>query len=195
MKILCLVALFIFALSLQAAEPEAIEKTAAATSAVSNESQIALNLEAPKAASTTENPVFKMILSLAVLGVLASAGFLYIKRSGFKNTKLKANQIKILTQYHLGPKKSLAIIRVAGESILVGITEQNISLIKTLSLLDEEIPETTPNQFADLLDKESQLTSKNLVAAKTQTSDEEEFSMRGIKDIVSQKMKNMRSLQ
>ena len=51
---------------------------------------------------------------------------------------MDTNKIRIMTQHFLGPRKSLAIVRVAGESILIGITDQNINMLKSLSLLDED---------------------------------------------------------
>jgi flagellar protein FliO/FliZ len=140
-----------------------------------SEDQIPINLEATKPTQTTENPIFRLIASLSIVGILVAGGVLLIKKKGFKKSLLKENQIKILTQHYLGPKKSLAIVRVAGESILIGITDQAISHIKTLSLLDDEIPESPPKEFEGLIK-------------------EEDFSMKGIKDIVGHKMKNMRSL-
>jgi flagellar protein FliO/FliZ len=140
------------------------------------ESQIPIHLEGEKPVVNAESSLYKMMASLLVLGIFLFGGFVYIKRAGLKKTNLKANQIKVLTQHYLGPKKSLAIVRVAGESILIGVTDQNISHIKTLSLLDDDIPESTPKRFDSLVQ-------------------EEDFSMKGIKDIVDQKMKTMRSIQ
>jgi flagellar protein FliO/FliZ len=97
-----------------------------------SEDQIPINLEATKPTQTTENPIFRLIASLSIVGILVAGGVLLIKKKGFKKSLLKENQIKILTQHYLGPKKSLAIVRVAGESILIGITDQAISHIKTL---------------------------------------------------------------
>ncbi len=142
-----------------------------------SEDQIPVNLEVVKPSLSTENPIYKMIASLSIVGILLTGGLLLVKRKGFKKTLLKENQIKVLTQHYLGPKKSLAIVRVAGESILIGITDQAISHIKTLSLLDDDIPESPPREFKGLIKEE-----------------EEAFSMKGIKDIVGHKMKNMRSL-
>jgi flagellar protein FliO/FliZ len=140
-----------------------------------SEDQIPINLEATKPTQTTESPFLRLIASLSIVGILVTGGVLLVKKKGFKKSLIKENQIKILTQHYLGPKKSLAIVRVAGESILIGITDQAISHIKTLSLLDDEIPESPPKEFDGLIK-------------------EEDFSMKGIKDIVGHKMKNMRSL-
>jgi flagellar protein FliO/FliZ len=103
-----------------------------------------------------------------------------------KTPSKRNSQVKILTQHYLGPKKSLAIIRVAGESMLIGVTDQNINLIKTLALLDEEIPQDTPKDFSKSLDK-----SMNEFSSEDET---EEFSFSKIKDFVSGRLKNMKEI-
>lgn len=131
----------------------------------------------------------KIIVSLGlVLGLLFGFSF-FIKKFLKKSPSKKNSQIKILTQHYLGPKKSLAIIRVAGESMLVGITDQNINLIKTLALLDEEIPQDTPKDFSKSL---SQSMAANNEFA--QDDEAEEFSFSKIKDFVSGRLKNMKEI-
>jgi flagellar protein FliO/FliZ len=102
-----------------------------------------------------------------------------------------------LTQHYLGPKKSLAIIRVAGESILIGVTDTNINMIKSLALLDDEVPEEIhSNNFADLFGGVPSTSAKATADSESADADpEEEFSIRGVKDVVSKKLKGMRSFQ
>ncbi len=135
------------------------------------------------------NTTARVVLSLVVVfGLLAAFGF-YAKRNFAKAPKNKNNQIKVLTQHYLGPKKSLAIIRVAGESILIGVTDQNISLIKTLALMDEEVPQETPKDFSSTLNK---IFKKDKIQEETQEQDE--FSISKIKDVVSGKLKDMKEI-
>lgn len=127
----------------------------------------------------------RVILSLGlVLGLLF--GFSVFLKKFLRKSPLKKNsQIKVLTQHYLGPKKSLAIIRVAGESMLIGVTDNNINLIKTLALLDEEIPESIqPRDFAKSLDQSMSGADDEV----------EEFSISKIKDFVSGRLKNMKEL-
>lgn len=164
------------------------------------ESEIPLNLNAPKKASEDGSPIFRIILIISMMGVLGTGAYVYLR----KNSKVgfaagKNNEIKVLTQHYLGPKKSLAIIRVAGESILIGVTDQNINMIKSLALLDDEVPEEIPNSnFADMFANVP--ATKYTPTAKTAPdatldAEEEEFSIRGVKDVVSKKLKGMRSFQ
>jgi flagellar protein FliO/FliZ len=63
-------------------------------------------------------------------------------------------RIEILHQFHMGPKKSLALIRVAGEAILVGITDQNINMLKTITLIDDELEDIMGKDFNHFLEDE-----------------------------------------
>jgi flagellar protein FliO/FliZ len=155
------------------------------------ETDIPVNLEAPKKAAGPETPIFKFILSFGIIGVMGCAAYFLLRKYKFKNdSRDQAMQIKVLTQHYLGPKKSLAIVRVAGESILIGVTDHNISMIKSLSLLDEDIPEETPKEFHSVFNRK---TTEPSFAAEAESKDE--FSISGIRDIVSGKLKNMRNLE
>lgn len=187
-----------------AAAPSATVAPVAETSTLlkTKETDIPVHLGNDKKTAATDSPVFKVLMSLSLIGILGCAAFFWIRKYAKKgNGKNQATQIKVLTQHYLGPKKSLAIIRVAGESILVGITDQNISLIKELALLDEDIPEATPKSFKTVFSLGA--TSNPNEAAgfsNDPTTDDDldardEFSISGIKDFVSSKLKNMRSIE
>lgn len=179
------------------------------------ESEIPLNLEGNKKASA-EGGGFRILLTLSLLGVVGTGAFIFLKKYSVPKDKKHQTQIKVLQQHYLGPKKSLAIVRVAGESILIGVTDHNISMIKSLSLLDDEVPEVeeAPKNFGNVLggfgknnsvafDENEEVEqeapraknkSKNKYATKELDSDEE-FAISGIKDIVSKRLKGMRSFQ
>ena len=171
-----------------------VSPSAESTKAVVAESEIPVNLDSAKKSAPTENPLMKIMMTLSVVGVLGCAAYFFIRKYMKSNVgKSQANQIKILTQHYLGPKKSLAIIRVAGESILIGITDQNISLIKELSLLDEDIPETAPKNFGSVLNQRK--VADFIEDGDRDEENRDEFSISGIKDFVSSKLKNMRTLE
>jgi flagellar protein FliO/FliZ len=164
------------------------------------ESEIPVHLGNDKKATTGDSTVFKVLMSLSLIGILGCGAFFWFRKYAKKgNAKNQATQIKVLTQHYLGPKKSLAIIRVAGESILVGVTDHNISLIKELSLLDEDIPEETPKKFQTVfsMDQNESVGFDDGVstAANKDLDSHDEFSFSGIKDFVSSKLKNMRSIE
>ncbi len=139
-----------------------------------------------KAASSNEGLPFKTIMSLAILLGFA-VGLLFFLKWWSKNHKPNeiTNKIRVLTQHHLGPKKSLAIIRVAGEAILIGVTDQNINHIKTLSLLDDEIPETVPQNFQTELNENFQDDERE---------EPEDFTYGGsVKNTIAKRLKGLRS--
>lgn len=160
------------------------------------ESEIPVHLEAAKKESSGEGSFYKILAALGVLGIMACGAYFLIRK--YKQTAGKtaqATQIKVLTQHYLGPKKSLAIIRVAGESILVGITDQNINMIKSLSLLDEDIPEELPKTFGNVFAGTQRKQAVADARMQAQEASEDDFAISGIKDFVSSKLKNMRTLE
>jgi flagellar protein FliO/FliZ len=112
------------------------------------ESDIPLFTKASQPKSSSSNPFFRMMIALVVICGLGLGTLVYAKR--FKKTNKsasKAPKIQVLTQHFLGPKKSLAIVKIAGESILIGVTDHNITPIRVLSLLDDELPPAGPRDF------------------------------------------------
>jgi flagellar protein FliO/FliZ len=132
--------------------------------------------------SQTSTP--KVLAILVAIVALGLGLFVYVRRH-VRPSSTSSMQIKILTHHHLGPRRSLAIIRVAGESILIGITDHNISMIKSLALLDEDLPDVNETEFTESL--------KKVGAAQARKVDDD-FSMLGVRDLVSSKLKNMRNL-
>lgn len=97
----------------------------------------------------------RLVLSLVVVIAVAGGLILAVRRwSKAKNTVGTNAKVKINHQLHLGPKKSIALIEVAGEHLLIGITDNNISLLKTLSIINDEIPEQVPHNFEDVLQED-----------------------------------------
>lgn len=196
-----------------AVESESQELSAAATAEPKgvikndnlNESEILLNLESNKKASAEGGGVFRILFTLSMLGVVGTGAFFFLRKYKIPKAMKHQTQIKVLQQHYLGPKKSLAIVRVAGESILIGVTDHNISMIKSLSLMDDEVPEEAPQSFGKVLGQ----SSKDVDFADSADSEEptprkrvakdmdldEEFAISGIKDIVSKRLKGMRSFQ
>ncbi|NUN07528.1 MAG: flagellar biosynthetic protein FliO [Bdellovibrio sp.] len=162
------------------------------------ESEIPLNLDGGKKVAQEDSSVFRIMFTLSILGLVGAGAFFFLRKYKIPKAAKHQTQIKVLQQHYLGPKKSLAIVRVAGESILVGITDHNISMIKSLSLLDDEVPEEAPQSFGRVLGDidETPTASERAPAKRAKELDaDEEFAISGIKDIVSKRLKGMRSLQ
>jgi flagellar protein FliO/FliZ len=152
------------------------------------ESEIPVLAKKRVKATAETNPYSRLLFSLLILGV-AAAGLVVFSRWYSKKTTVStnSNRIRVLNQHFLGPKKSLAIVRVAGETVLVGITEQNISLLKSLSLLDEEIPDSTPSQFSKAMKDADQ-------AAADSDAGPDDVLIGNIRDKISTKLKGMRNI-
>lgn len=167
------------------------------------ENEIPLNIGTAKKNTEASTGTTKVLLTMFIIGALMAVSYFGVRRYKTSNSIHKSNtKIKVISQHHLGPKKSLAIIHVAGESILIGVTDQNISMIKSLSLIDDEVPENLSNNFGQTL---NQLTASDAVqkpgAGATSTLPianayelDEEFSFANVTDTVSKKIKSMRSI-
>jgi flagellar protein FliO/FliZ len=164
-----------------------------------SEDEIPVNFAKLKKAEAAESSNGRLFLTFGLMAIILGVGYYLAKKYG-RPANTQQTKIKILTQHYLGPKRSLAIVRVAGESILIGITEQNINMIKSLSLLDDEIPEAvTTSSFQETFAEKKEMTTDNssvgftLNKETTKDTGNEEFSIRHIKDVVSLKLKGMRS--
>lgn len=171
------------------------------------EEQIPLNIDVVKKTSDATPASNRILLTGVIISAMLGAAYYFVRKYKTSNTINKSNmQIKVLSQHYLGPKKSLAIIHVAGESMLVGITDSSISMIKSLSLIDDEVPANVPKTFSEALtgpnDKVAFAIAKNSAGASAKNNSglmdenelEEEFSFSGLKDTVSKKLKSMRSI-
>jgi flagellar protein FliO/FliZ len=150
------------------------------------------------------SPLLRLFLSIGILGVVAIAGYLGLRKYSAKNSNPGgSHKIKFLSQHYVGPKKSLAVIRVAGETVLIGITDHHISMIKSLALLDEDIPDTIEtSSFAKVIGRSQarfnvapeREEKASAAGREVAVEEDDEFSLAGIKDIVSKKLKGMRAI-
>lgn len=118
-----------------------------------SEDQIPLGIEKSKAHSSKAMSPFQKMM-FAMVGLLAIVGsfFLMIRRFSPKLGHASvAKNIEVITQKSIGPKKNLMLIRVAGETILLGVTDHSITPIKTLALLEDELPDYVAPQFSQQL--------------------------------------------
>ncbi len=167
------------------------------------ESEVPVHFDANKDKASEKSSLPRVLISLGVVFALLAGAIFVLKNWTKKRQGTNGGlKIRMLTQHHLGPKKSIAIIQVAGESILIGITDQNISMLKTLSLIDDEIPTGQPNKFDDALynyEEEAGEIGKHFSQAKEDAQTEpDDFALRGIseiRDVVSRRLKGMRQLE
>jgi flagellar protein FliO/FliZ len=143
----------------KAEEPKAEEAAAAPAEVAApkelKESEIPVVMSAKKAEADKGHSIWRMVASLAIVAVTAGVGLFVSKRWARKKDKggQKA-RIEMMHQLHLGPRKSIGLIRVAGETMLVGITDQNINMIKAVTLIDDELEHVMGKDFNGFLEDE-----------------------------------------
>jgi flagellar protein FliO/FliZ len=180
-----------------------VVETAATTTAVSlptsteksayDEAAIPLKLAADKAQmGEKQNSSAKMTLGFIIVAVLLTGGIFYIRRfAANKKSNETLMQIKVVAQHYLGPKKSVAVIRVAGESLLIGITDNQINLIKGLAVLDDDMTHAANQSVFPKLNTED----TDADAEQMNTAADEEFSFADLKSTVADKLKSVRGFQ
>jgi len=90
--------------------------------------------------TTPADTTWRLAASIAFIIVVGGALF-YASRRWKRNPDKggQAARIEMMHQFHVGPKRSIALIRVAGETMLIGITDHNINMLKSISLIDDEL--------------------------------------------------------
>lgn len=137
-------------------------KTAAAAAAAdapvtaqTPESQIPVFLSGKNGEKSSSSTGWRLALSLTV--VAAVGGALWFAGRRFNRQKDKGGnkaRIEIMHQLHLGPRKSVALMRVSGETFLIGVTDQNINMLKSVTLIDDELEGVISKDFNNFLEDE-----------------------------------------
>lgn len=181
------------------------------------ESSIPVFVSKVKKSKPTEAMYARVFYTIGILLALGIGVFFFIRNMTKKNkTTIDNKKIKVLQQHHLGPKKSLTMVSVAGETILLGVTDQNINFIKSISLIDDEYATEYPKNFKSEMEKElnhkmDKVIDKSFVSSKAKENNfkensaknhtskqsftaeiDDEFSVNKITHLVQSKLKNMR---
>ena len=158
------------------------------------EKEIPLFTKKETVKTSGESTYSRLIYSLIIV-LLFGGGLMVFAKWWQKNHQLndKNTKVQVLTQHHLGPKKSLLIVRVAGESILLGVTEQNINMLKTLSFIDDEVIEELPNSFDGALENEEHKPEEQKTAPKVTYAPESDL-VEDLHKQVSGKLKQLRNI-
>ena len=109
--------------------------------------------------------IFKTLGSLALVVGLMLLLLVWIRKMGL--VRVGARQeglITVLDSQMLAPKKQVSVLEVAGTYLVVGLTEQQITLLATLAPNDRltnaaqsrQTPSPLPASFASLLNKAAQ---------------------------------------
>jgi flagellar biosynthetic protein FliO len=72
-----------------------------------------------------------------VIGILIAVLFL-VKRFLYRDSRFGQGQlIKMLSSYHVGAKQRIALIDVAGEKLVIGITPENLTCLTKIENADQ----------------------------------------------------------
>ncbi|MCM2271319.1 MAG: flagellar biosynthetic protein FliO [candidate division Zixibacteria bacterium] len=84
--------------------------------------------------STATSSIIKMITALAVVVVCIYVGIWLLKKltSRRYSNGRKALMLEVLETAYIDPKKSLSLVRVADRSVLIGVTDNQISVLTEL---------------------------------------------------------------
>ena len=100
---------------------------------------------------------FALVKILAMLFFVLAfllVGFYLVRRfSNVAGPRGNQDLIKILSVHHLSPKEKLVLVQVVNQTLLVGVTPQNISQITTLEppLDPEHLENVSESVFAKVL--------------------------------------------
>ena len=106
--------------------------------------------------------VIKMVTALGIVLSLLFAVVYLVKKYLGKKIGLAGQEqkIRVLTSTYLGPKKSIALVEVAGEKIVVGVTATHISMLTKVGkekdfeeVLKEQINPESTNERVELQDE------------------------------------------
>ena len=154
-------------------------------------------------ATTVEpNSSFGAVAVIALVILFLTALVWLLLKRGNRLIPLKKSpiQMKVLNHLPLGPKKYLTLVEVAGETLLLGVTDTSVNFIKSLALLDEDV-ETRPQgradqQFAQVIVDQMIQTAPNTelpkeAKTKTQALPQDEFQITRIAEVVKDRIHTM----
>ncbi|MCF6270025.1 MAG: flagellar biosynthetic protein FliO [Melioribacteraceae bacterium] len=83
------------------------------------------------------------ILPLILILGLLYAALLFVRKSGFLFNKdqRKISQIKVISTQAIMSKKYISVVKVQGSFLVLGISDNSISLLKELDSIEEDISE------------------------------------------------------
>lgn len=80
--------------------------------------------------------ILKLVFPLFLIVALLYGVLLFVKKYQFKGTKLSSENLKIVTTLMLMPKKYLSVVKVSDKVLILGLSEQNITLLKEMNAED-----------------------------------------------------------
>lgn len=80
---------------------------------------------------------FKMMFSVVLVVVLGAAALYMSKKVLPRITNLPGKEIRILETAHLGPRKAVHLVKIGNQRLLIGSTNESISMLADVTEQDE----------------------------------------------------------
>lgn len=90
--------------------------------------------------------ILKLFFPLLLIVGLLYGVLLFVKKYQFKKSKISSDNLKLLTTMMLMPKKYLSVVKVNNKILILGVSEQSITLLKEMN--EEELNLNDENQFS-----------------------------------------------
>jgi len=97
----------------------------------------------------------KMVLSILLVVALGAAA-IYASRKLLPHTGLSGKEMKIIETVHLGPRKSVHLLKIGGRRLLIGSTAENITKLADVT----DVLGQNEGTFADLSAQEADSNSR-----------------------------------
>ena len=101
--------------------------------------------------------IVKLIFPLLLISLLLYGLLVFVKKYSFKRGGNSLQNIKVLSNQMIMPKKFLSVVRVKDKLLILGVSENNINLLKEIDADESDLinpNSTNQNQsFADLFKK------------------------------------------
>ena len=92
----------------------------------------------------------KMMFSVALVGVLAVAAFYVSRKVLPRVTNAPNKEIHVMETAYLGPRKTLHVVQVGSQKLLIGSTNETISTLAHLSDTWLNLPKQEPDSTVSL---------------------------------------------
>ena len=89
--------------------------------------------------SSTRELFFKMMFAVLLVVVLGVAAVYVSKKFLPKITNLQGKKIRVIETVHLGPRKTVHLLKIANQHLLIGSTTESITLLAEVRLTAENI--------------------------------------------------------
>ena len=93
--------------------------------------------------SDTRRLFYRMMVSVLVVFILGAAAIYFSRRFGPRITNLTGRQIHVIETVRIGSNRTIHLIEVGGQMILIGATNEQITKLADLDLVSElNVPES-----------------------------------------------------